>query len=97
MPKEGNRLSLQPFGQATAVAVAVQNSEICSSPMHSKEFQTLSETVVQCDFGCASQAKIEEITEEEVFVDVPTDVQCTVVHPIEVSCDTSCGLLTVRI
>ena len=57
----------------------MEETGLTNSPMHTKEFQTLSEST---NFIEAS-AIVEEIVE---FVDVPTDV-----HPIvEVSCGTSC-------
>lgn len=59
----------------------MEETGLTNSPMHTKEFQTLSESTLDTNFIEASL--IDEVVE---FVDVPTDV-----HPIvEVSCGTSC-------
>ena len=70
------------LGQSVAIAVVEDPGAASScSPMHAKEFQTLSESTLDTNFIEASL--IDEVVE---FVDVPTDV-----HPIvEVSCGTSC-------
>lgn len=57
----------------TAVTGMVEDQP---SPIHTKEFQTLSDTA-------NLELQIEDEQQEE-YVDVPTDV-----HPIEVSCGTS--------
>ena len=64
------------------------------SPMHTKEFQTLSEfQSVNLDHETATAAGLVNIDDSEIviqYVDVPTDIQPIV----EVSCDTSnliCG------
>ena len=65
------------------------------SPMHTKEFQTLSEfQSVNLDHETATAAGLVNIDDSEIviqYVDVPTDIQPIV----EVSCGTSkliCGL-----
>lgn len=63
---------LSQSANVTAVTGMVEDQP---SPIHTKEFQTLSESA-------ALALQIEP--EEEEYVDVPTDV-----HPIEVSCGTS--------
>ena len=73
------------LGQSVAIAVVEDPANISNSPMHTKEFQILSESTLDV---AAAAAEFVESTEAEIveFVDVPTDV-----HPLyEVSCGTSC-------
>ena len=77
------------LGRSAAIAVVDDPNNVSSSPMHTKEFQILSESTVDPVVITGDTLTFEFIeTEGEVveFVDVPTDV-----HPIsEVSCGTSC-------
>ena len=82
IPKKVDNVSL--LGPAIPAVAVTTTDEISNSPMHTKEFQTLSDTTVQHEEVILMA---DEDVEEE-FVDVPTDV-----HPIEVSCGTSCHCL----
>lgn len=74
LPKRKDFLS-GSFANVTPVTGLVEDQP---SPVHTKEFQTLSDTTTDLELIQESATEVEE------YVDVPTDV-----HPIEVSCGTS--------